>query len=134
MLSSLVYYFSALFVTFGSLYIDEIDFESKDLVAVLASASFFQLQKLIDKCTNLMMEGVDFTTAVNYYNAAERYGIGDVKATAFEWLEANLQEKKFHEPNVLQNVSLELMTSIVTSKDFIPPNCAFNHYSLLSTW
>lgn len=81
-----------------------------------------------------MKEGVEFATAVNYYNAAERYGIDDVKAIAFHWLEANLGMEKFHEPNILQNISLELMISIVTSRDFIPPNTVIDHYSLLSTW
>lgn len=51
--------FSALETVFGSLYLDEVVIEPKCVVSVLATATLFQLDELINRCAEVMSETVN---------------------------------------------------------------------------
>lgn len=44
---------------FGSLYMDEVVIEPKSVVSVLATATLFQLDELINRCAEVMSETVN---------------------------------------------------------------------------
>lgn len=47
---------SALYIVFGSLYLDEVTLEPLTVTSVLAAATLFQLDGLIDRCIEVMTE------------------------------------------------------------------------------
>lgn len=52
-----IYFFlSALYIVFGSLYLDEVTLEPLTVTSVLAAATLFQLDGLIDRCIEVMTE------------------------------------------------------------------------------
>lgn len=44
---------------FGSLYLDEVTIDPKDVISVLATATLFQLDELINRCSEVMIETVN---------------------------------------------------------------------------
>lgn len=118
----------------GSLYYtDELDFEVEEVLSVLAAASFFQIQDLIDKCEKLMKERIGVDTAVAYYNASVTHNIPSAKSAAFQWLEINLTHFSQH-LSFLRTISVELMESLVWSKNLTPNYYESEFYSLLKNW
>lgn len=49
----------ALEIVFGSLYLDEVSIDPKSVISVLATATLFQLDSLIDRCAEVMTETVN---------------------------------------------------------------------------
>lgn len=47
---------TALHTVLGSLYLDELTLEPAEVVSVLATAALFQLEGIIDLCTETMIE------------------------------------------------------------------------------
>lgn len=52
-------YFSALKVVLGSLYNCEITLNPLEIVSILATATMFQLDGLIQECTEVMLETIN---------------------------------------------------------------------------
>ncbi|XP_014219919.1 protein germ cell-less isoform X2 [Copidosoma floridanum] len=124
----------SLTIVCGSFYQDEINVEPKNVVSVLATATLFQLQGLIDQCTEIMIETINMKTAVSYYNASVCYGVPKVKVMCKRWLEFNLLEYgKFHDA-FLTDISPELMTELVASPDLVVMQTEFCIYVMLRVW
>lgn len=51
--------FLALKVVFGSLYNDEVTLNPLEIVPILATATMFQLDGIIEKCTEVMLETIN---------------------------------------------------------------------------
>lgn len=49
----------ALETVFGALYLDEVTIEPKSVICVLATATLFQMDGLIDRCAEVMTETVN---------------------------------------------------------------------------
>lgn len=49
----------AMETVFGSLYLDEVTIDPKDVISVLATATLFQLDELINRCSEVMIETVN---------------------------------------------------------------------------
>lgn len=49
----------ALFTVFGSLYLDEVTLEPRDIISTLATATVFQLDGLIERCAEVMIESMN---------------------------------------------------------------------------
>jgi len=118
----------------GSFYQDEINLEPKEAISILATATLFQLQELIDECANIMIETMNSETVISYYNAAVSYGIANVKAAAKRWLEVNLLDYGWTHLPFLKQVTPELMADLVTSPDLIVLQTEFCIYMLLRIW
>jgi len=125
---------SALSMVLGSFYQDEINLEPKEAISILATATLFQLQELIDECANIMIETMNSETVISYYNAAVSYGIANVKAAAKRWLEVNLLDYGWTHLPFLKQVTPELMADLVTSPDLIVLQTEFCIYMLLRIW
>lgn len=119
---------------FGSLYSDEIEIEPSSVIPVLATATLFQLERIIDKCTEVMIETTNAETAVLYYETACQYGNNLVKQTSFEWLLLNLLSLYNKQIKHLKLISTELLTALVSSPNLYVMQTEFSLYTLLRTW
>lgn len=54
-----VYFVLALSTVFGSLYLDEIVIEPKEVISILATATLFQLEGIIEQCTVVMRDTIN---------------------------------------------------------------------------
>lgn len=128
----------------SSFYTDTIVLLPENVVSVLATATLFQHQSLIDKCLDAMKETVDEETVIKYYNAATTYGCSRIKHAVTEWLEANLctflrlnlliEDRKSLSMSVLVSIPVELMTTLVKSQNLIPLSDEYSIYILLKNW
>lgn len=119
---------------FGSMYSDEIEIDPKGVISVLATATLFHLDGIIDKCAEVMVETINAETAINYYEAACQYGCQNVKKSTFMWLEINLLCIYTKYPNLLRQINIELMTALISSPDLYVMQTEFSLYTLLRTW
>ncbi|XP_067628747.1 protein germ cell-less [Eurosta solidaginis] len=124
----------ALDAVFGSMYSDEIEIDPKAVISVLATATLFHLEGIIDKCAEVMIETINGETAISYYEAACQYGSVNVKKAAMVWLETNLLCIYPKDENLLRQISIELMTKLISSPDLYVMQTEFSLYTLLRTW
>uniref|UniRef100_A0A2M4ANU9 BTB domain-containing protein n=1 Tax=Anopheles triannulatus TaxID=58253 RepID=A0A2M4ANU9_9DIPT len=124
----------SLFSVFGSLYMDEVVLDPKEIVSTLATATLFQLDGLIERCAEVMIETTCADTAVLYYEAACEYGVKRVKQFTFGWLLVNLLNTCRKKANALRLISVELMEQLITSADLYVMQTEFGLYTLLRYW
>lgn len=51
---------------FGSLYLDEIEFDRKNIIPILAAATHFQMDKLAERCGDIMIENTSHTVCLEF--------------------------------------------------------------------
>ncbi|XP_034651820.1 protein germ cell-less isoform X1 [Drosophila subobscura] len=119
---------------FGSMYSDEIEIDPKDVIPVLATATLFHLDGIIDKCSEVMVDTINAETAIHYYEAACQYGVVGVKKSTFQWFQINLLSIYSKQPNLLRHISIDLMTALTASQDLYVMQTEFSLYTLLRTW
>lgn len=124
----------SLLTVFGSFYQDEVSLEPKDVISILATSTLFQLQGLIDQCTDIMVETTNIKTVVPYYNAAVSYGVPVVKTAAKRWLEVNLLGYACLHPSFLKEITPDLMTELIASPDLVAIQTEFCIYMMLRIW
>lgn len=124
----------ALKTVFGSFYLDEITLEPNDIIGVIAAATLFQMEGLIEQCSDMMIENVCPLTAVNYYHAACRYGLTKVKNAAIEWFLVNLTDYYSKNKKRLKEIDFDLMTAIITHPKLRVVPTEITLYQLLKTW
>ncbi|KAL2734384.1 protein germ cell-less [Vespula squamosa] len=124
----------SLLTVLGSFYQDEVSLEPKDVISILATSTLFQLQGLIDQCTDIMIETTNIKTVVPYYNAAVSYGVPAVKMAAKRWLEVNLLGYGWLHPTFLQEITPDLMAELIVSPDLVAMQTEFCIYMMLRVW
>lgn len=124
----------SLYVVFGSLYLDEVILEPLEITSILATASLFQLDGLLEKCAEVMCETCNVETAVNYYETACTYGVQIVKETAFKWLLVNLLGFFSKHTNKLRFIEIGLMEKLVASPELCVMQTEFSLYIVLRCW
>ncbi|ESO84793.1 hypothetical protein LOTGIDRAFT_221919 [Lottia gigantea] len=122
----------ALKIAFGSLYTDDIMVKPVEVVGVLASATFLQLEGLIQYCHTLMKESISTDIVVEYYEIAHQYGLMDIKKLSFDWLLHNLMSPTNFK--LLKNISCELMIQLISHPDLFVLQVEMDVYSLLRKW
>lgn len=96
-------------VVFGSLYNNEVTIDPKQVVAVLAAATLFQLEGLIERCGEVMVETITAEVSFEYIEwIFERYG------GMFEAIRRNAIPRPFVSNNVFSESSYCLEVSSVT--------------------
>lgn len=125
---------ASLDAVFGSMYSDEIEIEPADVIPVLATATLFHLDGIIDKCSEVMVDSISPETAIQYYEAACQYGVVGVKKSTFQWFQINLLSIYSKFPNLLRQISIELMSALTASHDLYVMQTEFSLYTLLRTW
>lgn len=129
-----LYIFTALSIVLGSFYQDEVSIEPKNVISILATSTLFQLQGLIDQCTEIMIETTNIKTVVPYYNAAVSYGVPTVKTAAKRWLEVNLLGYGSRYPGFLKEITPELMVELIKSPELVAIQTEFCIYMMLRVW
>ncbi|XP_039277353.1 protein germ cell-less [Nilaparvata lugens] len=125
----------ALTVLFGSLYpSDEVTLEPCNIVAVLAAATLFQCEGLIDQCADVMLQTISPLTAVNYYNAACQYNLTEVKQKTLKFFNINLINYFQEHADRLRHIGEDLMAELVNSKDLCVVQMEFSLYLMLRHW
>ncbi|XP_055699038.1 protein germ cell-less [Phlebotomus papatasi] len=124
----------ALDAVFGSLYLDEITLNKNVIIPVLATSALFQLNSLIEKCSEVMIESIDPITVVAFYEAACQYGVKNVRDAAFEWLQVNFLNYYMKHLKLLNQVNLELMYKLISSPDLFVMQTEYAIYYLLKNW
>ncbi|XP_055624564.1 protein germ cell-less [Toxorhynchites rutilus septentrionalis] len=124
----------SLYSVFGSLYMDEVVLEPREIVSTLATATLFQLDSLIDRCAEVMIETTNAETAVKYYEAACEYGVKSVKHSTFRWLLVNLLTLYYKTDKWLRLISIELMELLVASPDLYVIQTEVSLYTMLRSW
>ncbi|XP_077505568.1 germ cell-less isoform X3 [Amblyomma americanum] len=124
----------ALKIVFGSLYLDEIAISPEDVIPVLASATLFQLDELIELCSEIMGETIELDTVLPYYEVAAQYGLTQLKKKCFEWLERNLMFLVNENPKILRQICPSLMLQLVESPSLVVIQTEFSLYLLISMW
>lgn len=119
---------------FGSLYNNEVLIDPKRVVAVLATATLFQLDGLIERCGEVMTETIMPETVIGYHTQASAYGLRSVQAATFRWLLVNLVS--YHKKNAqwLRSIPIELMAQLVRSPDLVLVETECSLYLMLRVW
>nr|CAD7568627.1 unnamed protein product [Timema californicum] len=118
----------------GSLYKYEVELEPCKVISTLATAMLFQLDSLIEQCSNIMVKTVNFRTAVQYYEVGVQYGLTEVQNAAFNWLLVNLMISVWKNLVTLKEISIELMTKLVASPELMVIYSEKAVYDLLKVW
>ncbi|KAK9877195.1 hypothetical protein WA026_016943 [Henosepilachna vigintioctopunctata] len=122
-------------VVFGSLYNCEITLNPLGIVSVLATATMFQLDGLIEKCTEVMLETINPKTSLDYYNAASQYGDKKLQEICFKWFLVNLMTYYFSHPLTnLKTIPTDLMAKLVSHPDLFVMQTEYSIYVMLKYW
>lgn len=122
----------ALHTAFGSFYCDEVEISSQKVVPLLSVACMFQLDGLLAKCAEMMIENLNSQTVCRYYAAAVQYGQLLVETNCTEWLERRLTSSATVE--LLKDISIELMEQVVKSPNLFVMQIEVDTYNLAKMW
>ncbi|KAG5887937.1 hypothetical protein JTB14_003032 [Gonioctena quinquepunctata] len=126
---------NSLKVVLGSLYNCEITLNPLEIVPILATATMFQLDGLIDKCTEVMLETINPKTSLDYYNAACQYGDKKLQEVCFKWFLVNLMPYYFSHPlSSLKTIPVSLMGKLVAHPDLFVIQTEYSIYVMLKYW
>lgn len=122
-------------IVFGSLYNDEITLNPTEIVPILASATMFQLDSIIDKCREVMIETINPKSAMMYYNAACQYADKKLQETCMQWFLVNLMTFYYYGSLCyLRTIPIPLMTRLVANPDLFVVQTEFSLYVMLKFW
>lgn len=122
-------------IIFGSLYNDEITLNPTEIVPILASATMFQLDGIIEKCREVMIETINPKSVMDYYNAACQYGDKKLHNTCMHWFLVNLMTFYYYGPLCyLRTIPISLMVKLVANADLFVVQTEFSLYVMLKFW
>lgn len=122
-------------VVFGSLYNADIALNPLEIVPILATATMFQLDGLIEQCTEVMMETINPKTSLDYYNAACQYGDRKLQDACIRWFLVNLMSHYYtHSDMELRTIPISLMTKLVAHPDLFTIQTEYSIYVMLKYW
>lgn len=124
----------ALSTVFGSFYLDEVKLEPCSVVGVLAAATMFQMDGLIDQCHDIMLESVCPLTAIQYYQAATNYGLKKIKEKVLDWFLVNFTEYFTKTSKRLKDIECDLMLEIVGHPNLNVIQTEMTLYCVLRKW
>ncbi|XP_059942365.1 germ cell-less protein-like 1 [Mesoplodon densirostris] len=122
----------ALHEALGSLYRGSILIPPGRVVAILATASMLQLDKVIQRCGEVMKETVSAQTVCSYYYSAESYGLQNIRIMCLQWLLDNMMTQCSE--GLLREVSLDLMREVVASSQLLVMGLEMDVYTMLKMW
>ncbi|KAK9718082.1 BTB/POZ domain [Popillia japonica] len=127
---------NSLKIVFGSLYCDEIILNPVEVIPILATATMFQLDGIIDKCREVMLETINPKTALDYYMAGCQYGDNKLKDSCIRWFLINLMGH-YYNLNQLEQLRLiptPLMIKLISHPDLCVMKTEITLYVLLTQW
>ncbi|XP_072382553.1 protein germ cell-less isoform X1 [Diabrotica undecimpunctata] len=124
-------------VVLGSLYNCDIILNPLEIVPILATATMLQLDGLIEKCTEVMLETINPKTALSYYTAASQYGDKKLQDVCFKWFLVNLMTYYLHTTrplSELKTIPISLMAKLVAHPDLFVIQTEYSIYVMLKYW
>lgn len=136
------------------MYNDEVTLNPTEIVHILATATMFQLDGIIEKCREVMLETINpkvscgkilssfdlifkihFKTSLDYYNAACQYGDTKLKETCIQWFLVNLMTY-YYGTNLfmIKAISIPLMTKLISHANLVVMKTEINVYIMLVQW
>ena len=120
--------------TLGSLYQDEISVEPAEATSILATATLFQLEGLIDQCETILEETVNIETVIKFYEAAVMYASIRVQRSCIKWLRVNLLSHLPEHPTKLRLIPADVMEKLIKDPGLVVMQTEFSVYVLLRLW
>lgn len=124
----------ALRTVLGALYSDELHLEPLGVVSVLAAATMLQLNGVIERCGEVMLETINPHTALHYYDAACQYGDVKLRDQCVQWFLLNLMMYYNNSLNDLRTIPVTLMEHLVGHPGLCVMKTEITLYVLLSQW
>ncbi|KAL1517798.1 hypothetical protein ABEB36_001522 [Hypothenemus hampei] len=125
----------SLHVVFGSLYNSDVTLNPLEIVPILATATMFQMDGLIDLCTEVMMETINPKTSLDYYNASCQYGDRKLQEACIRWFLVNLMTHYYNHSNMeLSTIPISLMAKLVSHPDLFAIQTEYSIYVMLKCW
>lgn len=124
----------ALNTVFGSLYQDELVLDSTEVIPVMAAATLFQLDGLIEQCGEIMIETISIRNVLKYNEVARQYGITPLQRKTFDWMLCNLTINVNESAECLKQISVESMRDLVAAPLLVVVQTEFSLYILLKMW
>ncbi|ESN99174.1 hypothetical protein HELRODRAFT_189017 [Helobdella robusta] len=115
--------------TLESLYTGNIDLNLSNAANVLAVASWFGMEDLMELSTDFLTEILSFDTVVQNIELSKRYNRPELKSLSVKFLAYNFFIKR--SPNLIRNINVDLMQEILTSKHLAVMNLEKDVYYLL---
>jgi BTB/POZ domain-containing protein 13 len=119
-------------VTFGSMYKDDVDICSDNVVGVLATSTMFLLDGLADRCARLMKEEINLQSVMRFHAAGHLYSQPAAERTCMEWLEKHLTT--LYTPELLRDIDVQVMSKLVSSNDLFVETDELTLYNLVRQW
>ncbi|XP_041364632.1 germ cell-less protein-like 1 [Gigantopelta aegis] len=119
-------------IAFGSLYKDYVIMKPVEVINVLAAASLFLLDGLIQQCVSLIKESISVKTVCTYYTASQMYVLPEIETLCFDWLLHNLMYQRDY--TLLREISETLMEVLISSPDLFVLQVEMDVYSLMKRW
>lgn len=107
-----------------------------EVIPILATATMFQLDGIIDKCREVMLETINPKTALDYYMAGCQYGDNKLKDSCIRWFLINLMGH-YYNLNQLEQLRLiptPLMIKLISHPDLCVMKTEITLYVLLTQW
>lgn len=119
---------------FGSMYLGEIKLDDNNVLPMLATATLFHMESIIARCAEVMLENLNYGTALDYYEAACEYAVMNVKDSTFKWFELNLLYIFSKRTDLLSQISIDLMCDLTASLQICVIQSEYSVYVLLRNW
>jgi BTB/POZ domain-containing protein 13 len=123
---------NALSVAFGSMYKDEVELYATSVIPVTGAACLFQMEGLLQQCLEFMSENIVPETVCCFYKAGQVYSLRTVEVKCLDWLEHCLLTAQ--NVTLLEELSPELMLTLVKSPHLFVMQVEMDLYSLLKQW
>ncbi|XP_045213883.1 germ cell-less protein-like 1 [Mercenaria mercenaria] len=122
----------ALKIAFGSLYKDDVFLKPVQIVSVLAAATLFQLESLIQQCSIMMKETMSSCAVCVYYSASQEYGLEDMRVKCLNWLTRNILTTE--NITFIKEIGTKLMAEIISCPQLFVMQVEIDIYTLLKKW
>ncbi|KAL4240002.1 Germ cell-less protein-like 1 [Mactra antiquata] len=119
-------------IVLGSLYKDDIFIKPVQIVGVVATATMFQMDGVIQQCLSMMAETLSACTVCTYYRVCQAYGLNEMGTTCMNWLTRNFL--CCDKIDFIKDIDLDLMSMIISSPQLFVIQMEIDIYTLLKRW
>ncbi|CAI4228412.1 unnamed protein product [Auanema sp. JU1783] len=118
---------------FGSLYQNELLYREEDLISIAATASYFQLDSVLNRCDEEMEIHLNDNTIMRYLRVAAKYGLSRVEKTAQSLLHWNFW-RLMTDKNMLKELEETYFMRLLSSTELLLVEGEMDLYAMLKTW
>uniref|UniRef100_A0A8D8V4H6 Protein germ cell-less n=1 Tax=Cacopsylla melanoneura TaxID=428564 RepID=A0A8D8V4H6_9HEMI len=120
-------------IVLGSLYHPNVSFEEEDIFSVIAAATLFQLDELVNRCEDILLKSISCDNVLLYYEVAQQYSLQKVQKGSLSFLLINLVLFYISKPQHLRSIDCDLMQQLISSPKLVTSS-PLNVYRVLRLW